>query len=189
MNDLLFSLYGNDSTLKVFWWIAIISSLVFIIQFILTLVGLDHSDVDIDVNTDVSGDVDMGMNLFSIKNLIGFLVGFGWTGVCLRTNISSNFWLVTTATTVGCLFVAMFVLIYKQARRLDKNGAFNIYECQDKPASTYLRVPAQRQGKGKVQISINGTVHELAAITDGDQIPSGQNVTILEIIDNETVRV
>lgn len=189
MNDFLFSLYGNDAVLKMFWWIAIIASAVFVIQFIMTLIGMDHSDVDFDVNAGTDADVDLGMNLFSIRNLVGFLVGFGWTGVCLRSGIQSNLWLILAAVGVGCLFVLMFVIIYKQTRKLDKNGAFDIKECLNKPASVYLRIPAKREGKGKVQISVNGAVHELNAVTDGDMIPSGRNVTITEIIDNETVRV
>ena len=60
---------------------------------------------------------------------------------------------------------------------------------KDTIVSVYLRIPATGSGKGKVQVSQNGSVHELDALTDGDEIPSGAKVKIVEIIDNETVKV
>ncbi|MCQ2075416.1 MAG: serine protease [Bacteroidaceae bacterium] len=178
-----------DSLLQVFWVIALIASIIFVIQFVLTLIGMDHSDVDVDFDGDGTMDLGDGMNLFTIKNLFGFLVGFGWAGVCLYNSISSNIVRIIVALIVGILFVLMFVLIYKQTRKMDRNGAFDINDCLDKTATVYLRIPASGEGKGKVQISINGSVHEIDALTDEDAIPSGQNVKIVEIIDNETLKV
>ena len=186
--------YNEMSTmLQIFWGCAVISSLIFAIQFILTLLGLDHSDIDadIDFNTDTDHDLGAGgsLNLFSIKNLIGFFVGFGWGGVCFSSAISSPFWLTVVATIIGAIFVAAFIFIYKQTRKLDQDGTFKIDECLNKTATVYLRIPGGENGKGKIQISINGSVLELDALTDDDDIPSGQNVKVTEIINNSTVKV
>lgn len=188
--DNLFSMFQNcDTLLQVFWVIAIIASVVFVIQFILTLLGMDHSDIDVDFDGDGTMDLGDGLNLFSIKNLFGFLVGFGWAGVCLYDSITSDFVRILVAVFVGLLFVGMFVVIYKQTRKLDKSGNFDINDCLNKTANVYVRIPAGGEGKGKVQISINGSVHELDAITDEDPIPSGQSVKIVEVLDNETLKV
>jgi hypothetical protein len=40
-----------------------------------------------------------------------------------------------------------------------------------------------------VQVSQNGSVHELDALTDDEEIPSGAKVKVIDIIDNETVKV
>lgn len=181
-----------DLMLQVFWGVAIIASLVFVILFVLTIIGLDHSDVDIDLNADGDGtmmETGDGLNIFTIKNFIGFLMGFGWAGVCLYDSISSPGVMLLVASVVGCLFVAMFVLIYKQSRKLDKDGTFNINDTLGKTASVYLRIPAEGRGKGKIQVSINGSVHEIDAVTDEDEIPTGRNVRIVEVIDNETLKV
>lgn len=178
-----------ETLLQVFWVIALVASVVFVIQFILTLVGMDHSDIDVDFDGDGTMDLGDGMNLFTIKNLFGFFVGFGWTGVCLYDSINNDFVRILIALIVGILFVMMFVVIYKQTRKMDRNGAFDINDCIGKTASVYLRIPAGGEGKGKVQISINGSVHEIDALTDEDAIPSGQNVKIVEIVDSETLKV
>lgn len=192
MSELMTTYQELDMMLQVFWGVAVVASLIFVILFVMTIIGLDHSDVDIDFNADGDGtmmEAGDGLNIFTIKNFIGFLMGFGWAGVCLYDSITSPGVLLLVASVVGCLFVGMFVLIYKQSRKLDKDGTFNINDTLGKTANVYLRIPAEGKGKGKVQISINGSVHEIDAVTDEDAIPSGQNVKIVEVIDNETLKV
>ncbi len=189
MNDLM-TMYGSmPMLLQVFWGCAVFSSLVFLVQMVLTLIGMDSSDVDVDFDGSDTMDLGGGLNLFTIKNLIGFLVGFGWAGVSFYGSIHNEFLLVLVAFIVGCLFVAMFVVIYKQTKRFEHNGAFDIHDTKGQIVSVYLRIPASRSGKGKVQASLNGSVHEFDALTDGDELPSGAKVRVVEIIDNETLRV
>lgn len=189
MNDIITWYDSMPLLLQVFWGCAIISSAVFAVQMVLTLMGIDSSDMDVDFDGGDTLDLGGGLNLFTIKNLIGFLVGFGWAGVSFYGYIESPVLLTLLAFVVGCLFVAMFVLIYRQTRRLEHNGAFNVNDVVGKTVSVYLRIPSHGQGKGKIQVSLNGSVQEFDAETDGDEIPSGTKVTVLELIDKETVRV
>ena len=189
MNELMTAFQGMDTLQQVFWVCAIVASLIFIIQFVLMLIGLDHSDIDLDIHDGDTLDLGGSLNLFTIKNVIGFFVGFGWSGVCFYNSITSMPLLLIVSLLIGCVFVAMFVLIYKQTRKLDKDGTFKISACLNKTATVYLRIPAGCEGKGKVQISINGSVHEIDALSDEDEIKSGQTVKIVEIVDHETVKV
>ena len=175
--------------LQVFWGCAIISSLVFLVQMLLTLIGIDSTDTDVDFDGGDTLDLGGGLNLFTIKNLIGFLVGFGWAGVSFYGVILNPVLLTLIAFVVGLLFVAMFVVIYKQTRRLEHNGAFDINDIRGRIVSVYIRIPAAGSGKGKIQVSINGAVHEFDAMTHGRELPSGSKVKVVEIIDHETVRV
>ena len=186
----LFTMYGElPLLLQIFWGCAVVASLIFIVQMVLTLIGMDSSDVDVDFDGANTMDLGGGLNLFTIKNFIGFLVGFGWAGVCFYDAIPNVILLLLVAFVVGCLFVGIFVVIYKQTKKLEHNGAFKIDDVMGTTVSVYLRIPANGTGKGKVQVSQNGSVHELDAFTDGEEIPSGAKVKIVEIIDNETVKV
>lgn len=189
MNELFSTFQSLDALHQIFWACAVIGSLLFVIQFIFTIIGLDHDTADMDFHDGDTTGIGGGMNLFTIKNLIGFVMGFGWAGVCLNDSIKSVPLLIILALLVGCIFVATFVIIYKQTRKLDHNGAFDIKDCIGKTASVYLRIPAGGEGKGKIQISINGSVHELNALSDEDAIASGQTVKVVEVLDGETVKV
>lgn len=182
--------------MQIFWGCAIISSLVFLLQLLLTMIGMDSNSVDIHFDaTDLSDPSDTtldtggGLSLFSIRNLINFLLGFGWAGVSLAPYIGTTPLLPLISLVVGILFVLMFFYIRKQTLKLETNGAFDITHTLHKTATVYLRIPPQRKGRGKIQITQNGTVQEIDAITDQPEIPSGTPVRILEIIDRQTVCV
>ena len=197
MTDVFYEWYnGLPSTLQVYWVIALITSLVFVVQMVLTFIGIGDADADADFggDTDISDgstlDAGGAMQLFTMRNIINFLLGLGWGGVCLYSVIPNAVVLSIVAILVGVAFVYVFILIYRQMRRFEKNGAFNIKECVGHTVDVYLTIPAKRSGSGKVQVSFYGSVQELAALTDSDSpIRSGAKVRILEIVDGGTVLV
>lgn len=197
MTDVFYEWYnGLPSTLQVYWVIALITSLVFLIQMVLTFIGIGDADADADFggDTDISDgstlDAGGAMQLFTMRNIINFLLGLGWGGVCLYSVIPNAVVLSIAAILVGVAFVYIFILIYRQMRRFEKNGAFDIKECVGHTVDVYLTIPAKRSGSGKVQVSFYGSVQELAALTDSDSpIRSGAKVRILEIVDGGTVLV
>lgn len=49
----------------------------------------------------------------------------------------------------------------------------------------YLAIPENKSGKGKVQISVNGSFHELDAMTSStEKIPSGAVVKVIALENN-----
>ncbi len=182
--------FESLSTLQqVFWVCAGASSLVFIIQFILTLVGMDSVDMDVDVDTGDTMDLGGGLSLFSVRNLVNFFVGFGWAGVCFESVIPNPTLLTFVAFIAGVLFVLLFVYLYKQLMKLETDGGFKIEECLNATADVYLRIPATGDGKGKVQVSLKGSIHELDALSVDKAIRTGAKVRVMEIVDSSTVKV
>ena len=83
----------------------------------------------------------------------------------------------------------MFFFIKKQTKKLEHNGAFRIEDSLGKSVDVYLRIPAGKSGKGKVQVSLNGSVQEISAMTEGESIASGQKVKVVSVVDRSTVLV
>ena len=83
------SFQDMDIWMQVFWGCAVVGSLIFIVQMVLTLVGMDSSDMDVDFDGGDTMDLGGGISLFSIKNFVNFLVGFGWGGVCFSEVIDN----------------------------------------------------------------------------------------------------
>lgn len=188
MGDLMTWFEGLGTLHQVFWGCAIAGSLVFAIQAVLTLLGMDSTDVDVDVPDGDTLDFG-GLSMFSVRNLVNFLVGFGWGGVSFYSGISNPYLLVLVAVVTGVLFVLMFFFIYKQTRKLESNGAFDIKNCVGKVADVYLRIPAKGEGRGKIQVSVNGSVHELDAMSNDGPIATGKKVRVVEICDGSSVIV
>lgn len=73
-----------DLFMKILWCIAIATSLIFIIETVLTFIGID-SDVDTDFEiSDGSFETDASMNLYTFRNLVNFLLGMSWTAILLK---------------------------------------------------------------------------------------------------------
>ena len=170
-----------DPVLRIFWFIAIPSSLIFLIQTILTFVGMDGSEgVEVDIETDFDHD-GMPFQLFSFRNLINFMLGFGWTGVSFYHLISSTYLLIFVAFGMGCLFVGVFFLVIKQIQKLAEDNSFKISLSLNKVGEVYLTIPEKKSGKGKVQVSVKGAYHELDAVTENEKIESGASVKIIKV--------
>lgn len=192
--------------MKVLWVITLASSLIFIIQSILTFIGAGDSDIEggMDVggdfdagvsdpsgsDVDTETETDPGMNLLTFRNFINFCLGFGWTTVLLRNQIASNVLLMALGFLVGIALVAAVMWLFKWLSGMQQAGNINVYKsalgCQGK---VYLTIPGERQGEGKVQITINNAVREYDALTDGDSIRNGASIRVIEVIDNYTLLV
>lgn len=174
---------GMPGLLQGFWWVALISSLIFLVQTIATFIGGSHTDVD-GVNADFSGDLDSvhaPFQMFSLRNLVNFMLGFGWAGIGFYSAVENKGLLILLAFGIGILFVYLFFIIIKQFLKLSEDNSFKIERLIGKKADVYLTIPAQMKGKGKIQISHKGTYHELPAMTNGGIITTGNLVEITGI--------
>ena len=178
-----------DTFLKTYWVIAGVTSLIFIIQTIITFIGMDASDGSIDTDFDGDTHIEGPFQLFSIRNLVNFFLGFGWGGICFYNTFSSKIWVSIFALITGVLFVVLFFFIIKQFLKLGKDNTFRIQDTLEKTADVYLSIPGAKTGKGKIQISVKGAFHEIDAMTEGERIPTGGKAQVTNIIDSQTVLV
>jgi membrane protein implicated in regulation of membrane protease activity len=182
-------LTNADPLLKTFWYVALPTSLIFIIQTILTFAGVDSSDgIDADFDGNLEG-AEAPFQLFSLRNLINFLLGFSWAGISFAAALPNQAILVSVSILVGILFVYVFYLIIRQVQKLAENNSFNIANTLHKTAEVYLPIPERKSGQGKVMISINGAFHELQAMTEQERIPSNTVVKVVKIESNSILIV
>ena len=179
-----------DTILKVFWCIAVPFSLIFIIQMILTFFGGDFDSGEADGNADLAVDSDSGIDFqfLSIKNLIAFFTILGWVGImCINGNLNP---VVSTfiATASGLLMMVIMATLMYYMGKLTENGTLDLNNAKGKIGSVYLTIPAKRSGMGQVQIKVQG-FQTLDAVTDGEAIPTGAIVEVIEIISNEILLV
>ncbi|MCL6258768.1 serine protease [Aquiflexum sp. TKW24L] len=170
-----------DSLLRIFWYLAIPSTLIFLIQTIMTFVGVDASDgLQADFDSNLEGTTGP-FQIFSFRNLIHFMLGFGWTGISFYSIIENKTLLIALAFLVGLGFVAMFFFIIGQIRKLAEDNTFKISDTIGKTGEVYLTIPERKSGIGKVQISTKGSFKELRAITESETLNSGTLVKIKSI--------
>lgn len=168
----------------IYWGTAIVASVVFCIQTVMLIVGFD-ADADFS-GGDVDFDAD-GLNLVSVKTLVCFLLGFGWTGAFLYPVADNKYAVAAWAVAVGIGFMFLIAFLLKQVLKLSKDNTFSTVHVVGETAEVYLRIPGGTEA-GKVTVSHEGSMHELLAFAD-EEILTGQKVHIVSVIDEGSVRV
>ena len=172
---------------QVFWFIAIVFTVLFFIQFILSLIGMESHSVDLNAHTDIN--VDHEFSALSMRSIIAFFTFFGWTGVVVM-NQNLSVWVAVTFASIAGL-AAMFIVAYLMYKfsQLEQSGSLNLYHALDQQGEVYLPVPGNGKGNGKIHLKVDGRIRELDAVTDGDSIKTGANVRVIEILDGNRLKV
>ena len=169
---------------KVYWTISLISSVLFVILMIMTLLGGEVDDLG-DVDAEMDADTGVGFQFLSFKNLMGFFTIFGWTGIaCLNEGYST---LVTVVVSVFCGLLMMFAMasLFYYLSRLTSSGSLKMKNALNKIGEVYLTIGANRSSIGKIQIKVQGGLRELEALTDEKtDLKQGEIVTVTQVTDN-----
>ena len=170
-----------EPSLRALWYIALPTSMIFLLQTVLTFLGSDSGD---GVNADFDGNLEGAeapFQLFTLRNLINFLLGFSWTGITFYDSIPNYPVLILISTLVGLGFVWLFFIIIKQITKLAEDNTFKLEDTLLKTATVYLSIPAHKSGTGKISISVKGSQKELSAITSGDRIETGAAIKVVGV--------
>ncbi|MDR2956045.1 MAG: hypothetical protein LBV43_13295 [Prevotella sp.] len=98
-----------DPSRLFFWHIAIGSSVIFILQTLIIFIG---TDAEHEIASDLNNN-DGSFKLYSLRNLVSFLLGFGWSGVAFYNVIHNNIILGIVALIIGGLFIVGFHYLMK----------------------------------------------------------------------------
>lgn len=183
--------------MKILWGVTLAASLIFLIQSIMTFIGADAGDGGIDTDFDTGFDsqvadatVEGGTNLYTFRNFVNFILGFGWSAILLQEKITSVPLLLIVSVIIGVALVTVVMYLFKWLSGMQQSGNINIYKsavgCN---GTVYLTIPGERSGEGKVQISINNSVREYDAVTDSDALKTGTPIRVTEVLNANTVVV
>jgi hypothetical protein len=164
------------------WGLAVFFSLLFLLQIIAAFFGFGESGEVTD--GDLSHD-SAPSTFFTLRNTIVFFLGFSWGGLaCIDAEISI-FW----AVLVGFLMVAINLFLLRGLASLSETGNLNLNNAIGKEGVVSILIPARLTGYGKVNISFQGRLEELEAITEDEAIPRGQSVKVLRVSNNNQLVV
>lgn len=182
---------GLDFSLKVYWTLAVPFSLFFLLQLIFSFIsGGDVPDDSPIPDVEIEGDSGIPFQFFTLKNLIGFFTIFGWTGIaCIDAGISEMVSLLV-AFGAGLLMMTVMASIYYFLAKANADGTMKISKAVGSVGEVYLVIPGRRSSAGKVQVSVQGILRTLDAVTDDEHdIPTGKIIRVKEVVNNQLLLV
>lgn len=179
---------------KLYFVCALVGGVLFVIQFLLGLIGHGGPDgVDGHIDAHTGGDVGHEANFFtgilSFRAMVAGVTVFGLTGlITLSESVHPALGLVLA---VGAAFVAMLVvaILLRSMSHLSSEGTIRISNAIGHPGTVYLSIPAGRSGLGKVTLTLQDRTVEFQAMTAGEMLASGTKVNVVKIIGADTVEV
>ena len=186
--------------LRVLYCIAVPSTLILLLQTLLTMIGghsdggvdvSDTSGIDMDVDTaslDLDGNgvpdsletpdvidggnpADFGsLRLLTVQTVVTFLAVFGWVSIIC---VSAGLGGLVSGLIGGVCGVLMMFAVAKlvqASRRLAENGAINLRNAIGESASVYVPIPARHQGMGKITMQLQGRFCEFDAVNAGSAL-------------------
>ncbi len=180
-----------DIMTKTVWIVAIITSLIFVIQMIMTFVGMDsNADFSGEVGDTSMGDAgSFPFQLFTFRNFINFFLGFSWSYIVFYDLVSSVAWVIVISVFVGLLVVAGVMMIFYSMSRMTESGNIHIEQTIGSTAHVYIPIPGNREGRGKIQLSIQSSIREYDAITAGEALKTGNIVKVIEVVEGSILLV
>lgn len=168
---------------KVLWLIAIPFSVIFFIQMVLSFTGLGGGATD--PGTDMNGfqgdvsatghdlthsneDAGPGFSFFTIRNFIAFFTVLSWSG--LAFNHAGLSLLLTIALSILLGIIAMLIIssLFYFTSKMASSGNISVINAIGATGKVYLPIKANKGNIGKVQVTFQGSVREMQAVTQQD---------------------
>jgi hypothetical protein len=177
-------------------------------QLLLGLLGLGHhGDLggghDGDLHTEALGShtdahadhADRGghwyVGMLSFRAIVSALSVFGLVGLgvdrLLDPPAPARAFMISLAAGGAMMYAVGWLL--RVAYGLRSDGTVHIERTVGVAGRTYLTIPAHKGGAGKITIKVQGRTMEYAAMTCGDEIPTGMAVVVLSVLTPQSVEV
>jgi len=148
----------------------------------IAVADIDHEDVPDENGTDSAVGNLTGLRLFTFRGITAFFAVYGWAALAISR--AGRPWLM--AALIGLISgIAAMVAVALAMRliiRLQVDGTVSIENAVGSFGEVYLSIPPLRKGEGKVNVVIQETMTECAAVTDEESpIFTGTEVTVVGI--------
>jgi len=169
--------------LQIFYGIGIASTLILLVQSLLMVIGLDHGDMpDLDTDFDLDHG-DGGMHILSVRTLIAFSTGFGWTGaICMKAGLAM--WAsLLIASVVGLIMMFSVFALMRLFYSMRQDGSVNYRNAIGAVGTVYLPIPGGGATPGQVEVMVQGRLAVVEAYYKGDEKLANQSkVKIIDTI-------
>jgi membrane protein implicated in regulation of membrane protease activity len=197
---------------KVFAGMAVVASVVFVIQLLMMLIGGAHGDMDahadidvggldadVDMHVDVDGpgtdvdavhaDADVAFQVVSVQGTIAFFMLFGWVGLAMSRSADLGPALsIGIGVAAGLVANFAFAKVFQAFKRMQSSGTMNLKNAVGEEGEVYLTIKQNEPGKVRVAVQEHLKVFD-AVSDDGSEIPTSTRVVVVRVVKGNTMVV
>lgn len=172
----------TSTLLLTYYYIALFSTILFVLKLIIFNFIGGTSEVFSDFNTEI--DTDPSFSFISVQSVMAFLMGFGWMGYAgIKQFGFNNLTSLIAAFGVGLAFMVMVSILMSLLRKLEENKTINKSEALNRKGKAYTAF--KPHGHGQIEIEINGKLSVVEAINDSEEeIKSFDMIIVKKVEEN-----
>lgn len=168
---------------------AAVGGVILVAQLVLSFFGAEHHADDPHSGSHHDGASE-GLQLFSARSLSAALAFFGIGALAISAMRLPAPVAIVGGGVLGVAAMTGVAMLMRAMLKLDHDGSINIERAIGASATVYVPIPASEQGSGKVTLTLQGRTVEYQAVTaEGQQLPTGSAVLIVEVRSADTVEV
>ena len=163
---------------------ATVGGVVLLAGLLLGVVGAEHHDApDHHVPSD-------GLQLFSVRALSAGVAFFGVGGLGALALGWPSYVAAIMATLLGLGAMVGVAATMRAMLMMERDASVRIERALGASGTVYVPVPPALGGAGKVTLTLQGRTVEYQAVTpDGNGLPTGTPVLVVDVRDHDTVEV
>lgn len=179
---------------QVMFVLATAATVVMIVFLVLMLIGADNDNFEADIEPDIDTINDEplsslgGLKLFTVRGVLTFISIGAWTaygfGSLVHPLLASFFGIIA-----GLIASYLMALAFRASMKLESVGNLDYKNAIGKKGNVYIRIPAKRQGSGKVTITFQERYVEIDAITDDESDLLTGSIVEVVALENETTLI
>ncbi len=181
---------------------ATLGGTVFILQFVMAVIGFGAEDLDFtgDIPDDLPGDLshDVGghgstwlFGVLSFRTVVAALTFFGLAGLAATSSgkLGGPLSLLIAIAAGACAMYGVHYLMLT-LYRLRHDGTVSIDRTVGERGTVYIPIPPKHSGLGKIQIRTQGRIMEYAAKTNApERLKTGVTVEVINVLSPMTLEV
>jgi hypothetical protein len=150
-----------------------------LVQLALGLFGLEHG----------GHPPELGLELFSVRSCSTGLGMFGLAGLGALHAGGSWPLALSLGLVLGVLSMGAVAWLMRALLRLESDGTLRLGEALGRAAKVYIPIPGGEAGQGRITFALQERTVELPAVTGGPPLPTGAEVTIVDVREGHVLEV
>ncbi|WP_020615394.1 NfeD family protein [Paenibacillus daejeonensis] len=126
------------------------------------------------------------MSWLQPMTLVGGITAFGGAGLLLTRYTAIGAWAIVLIALLSAVMIgiSVYFLYVKPMQNSENSTGFSFQELSGKIAEVLVPIPATGYGEVLVRVGSAGVTNQIAASHDGEPIPSGSKVVVVEVRDH-----
>ena len=204
-----------SATLRILYCIAAPSTLILVIQTLMSLLGgldggaganpSDTSGLDLDLPeggadfdapdlsdldyTDGSSHSDSTLfRVFTLQGIVAFLTVFSWSTIGAISSGAPPTGSIAVGIALGAAAMLAIAKLVQATSRLTENGTIDLKNGIGERGQVYIIIPANGDGAGKVMLKVQSSLIECSAITrESAALKTGTPVRVIDVVGDTLV--